>query len=102
MLPRPKLRRTVVDPIVYILFPSYPQHTTYRSQLQIRIITIMWEAISAFVLSTLSVAYFTNPFSRLTIIRLPYRIRLSELTHRIINQNHKITVHTSALWRLFA
>lgn len=60
------------------------------------------EAIIAFIASTFSITYLTNPFSRLTIIRLPYRIRLKHLAHEKIDENDKIKVHTSLLWQAFA
>lgn len=52
--------------------------------------------------SLVTATYLTNPFSRFTIIRLPYRLKLRQQTHEIIDKNHKLTVHTSIFWRFFA
>jgi len=60
------------------------------------------EAIITFLLSTFSATYLTNPFSRLTIVRLPYRIKLNRLAHETIDQSHRIKVHGFILWRVFA
>ena len=62
----------------------------------------MIQAILAFFVATISVAYFTNPFSKFTIIQLPYRIHLRDLTHTIMNRNHRLTVRSNWFWRLFA
>lgn len=62
----------------------------------------MFEILSAIVVSSISITYLTNPFSRISIVRLPYRVKLSKLAHEIINRNHRITVHKSLPWRLFA
>jgi len=60
------------------------------------------EIIATFFMATLGAAYATNPFSRFSIVRLPYRVRLSLRAYETVNRNHKIIVHTSLLWRLFA
>lgn len=55
-------------------------------------------------LVTLSVVatYVTNPFSRFSIIRLPFRIRLDQQTHEAIDKSQQIKVRNSWYWRLFA
>lgn len=48
------------------------------------------------------VTYITNPFVRFTVIRLPYRAKLSALAHEIINNNHKIKVYGNWFMKAFA
>ncbi len=62
----------------------------------------MLEIIIAFLLSTFSATYLTNPFAKFSIVRLPYRAKLSKQTKQIINHNHRLIVRTSPLWKLFA
>lgn len=46
--------------------------------------------------------YITNPFSKFSIIKLPFRIRLDQTAHQIIDKNEKLKVRNGRLWRLFA
>ena len=46
--------------------------------------------------------YLTNPFSRLSIIRLPFRIRLEREIHETIDNNAKLKVKNRWYWRWFA
>ena len=62
----------------------------------------MLEALSALIISTLSITYLTNPFSSLSVIRLPYRIKLNKLTHETINTNHRLKVRSNIFWKSFA
>lgn len=47
-------------------------------------------------------AYLTNPFTRFSIIRLPYRAKLQTKAIEAIDNNHKITVRQFVLWRMLA
>lgn len=58
--------------------------------------------IGGVIVVSIAVTYLTNPFSRLSIIKLPYRARLSEKTHQIIDENSRLRVRTGLFWRLFA
>lgn len=46
--------------------------------------------------------YLTNPFSRLSIIRLPFRIHLDHQVHETIDNNTKLKVKNRWYWRWFA
>jgi len=59
--------------------------------------------IGGLAVISLVVTYLTNPFARLSIIKLPYRVRLGDGTHqKIIDNNSRLRVHAGLLWRLFA
>lgn len=62
----------------------------------------MFETILAVLGASFIVTYLTNPFVKLSIIRLPYRIKLDLLTHQIINKNHKIKVYRNWFMKAFA
>lgn len=47
-------------------------------------------------------AYITNPFSRFTIVRQTYTIRLLGDTFESINENHKLRLRQNRAWRIFA
>lgn len=46
--------------------------------------------------------YLTNPFSRLSIIKLPFRIRLDQKVHETIDNNARLKVKNTWYWRWFA
>lgn len=54
------------------------------------------------VVLIVAVTYLTNPFSRLSIVKLPYRARLSKASSDISNNTARLKVYTSLLWRWFA
>jgi hypothetical protein len=63
----------------------------------------MFEIIfGGLVAASLVTTYITNPFSRLSIIRLPFRIKLDQKVHETINNNAKIKVKNQWYWRWFA
>lgn len=63
----------------------------------------MFEVVfGAMVAASLVATYVTNPFSRFTIIRLPYQIRLEEKIHQAVNNNTKLRVKNRWYWRWFA
>lgn len=53
-------------------------------------------------LTSVLVTYVTNPFSKLTVVRLPFRARLDEKTLETVDKNSKIVVRGNLFWRLFA
>lgn len=59
-------------------------------------------AVTSVVITSLIVTYLTNPFSRYSIIRLPYRAILQRKTLEAVNNNKKLVVRQNWLWRLFA
>lgn len=62
----------------------------------------MWLTILAVLLLTLAIlAVVTNPFSRWTIVRLPFRAETRKGV-MALDQKHAITVRNSVGWRLFA
>lgn len=56
---------------------------------------------SAALVSVL-VTYVTNPFSRFSIVKLPFRARLEESIVKTVDDNAKIKVRNNIFWRLFA
>lgn len=58
--------------------------------------------IGGIVALSVAVTYLTNPFSRLSIIKLPFRVRLGKKTSQILNENARLKVRTGLFWRLFA
>lgn len=62
----------------------------------------MFETILAVLGVSFAVTYLTNPFVKLSIIRLPYRVKLDALAHKIVNNNHKIKVYRNWVMKLFA
>lgn len=63
----------------------------------------MFELIfGTMVAASLVATYVTNPFARLSIIRLPFRIKLDQEVHETINNNAKMKVKNNWFWRLFA
>ena len=58
------------------------------------------------VLSLLAVlvggSYFTNPFSRFTLVKQPFTIQVVLGAFRAINNNHRIHIAQRPWWRLFA
>ncbi len=51
---------------------------------------------------SLAVTYLTNPFSRYSLIKTPFRAYLSKKTHTLIDENSRLKVRTGLFWRLFA
>jgi len=63
----------------------------------------MFELIfGTMVAASLVATYVTNPFTRLSIIRLPFRIKLDREVHETIDNNARIKVKNNWFWRLFA
>jgi len=63
----------------------------------------MFEMIFGSIVALSFVAtYMTNPFARLSIIRLPFRVKLDRATHEIIDKNAALKVKNGWYWRLFA
>ena len=62
----------------------------------------MFETVLAVLGASFLITYVTNPFVRFTVVRLPYRVKLTSLAHEIINKNHKIKVYRTWLWKAFA
>lgn len=62
----------------------------------------MFETVLAVLGASFLITYITNPFVHFTVVRLPYRIKLSSLAHKIINRNHKIKVYRNWFWKAFA
>ncbi len=54
------------------------------------------------VAASLVATYVTNPFTRLSIIRLPFRIKLDREVHETIDNNARLKVKNNWFWRLFA
>lgn len=59
-------------------------------------------AIIGVVLVSLAATYLTNPFSRFSIIRLPYRAKLRQKIIEAVNENEKLIVRQNIFWRAFA
>lgn len=59
-------------------------------------------AIGGLIAVSLAVTYLTNPFSRFSLIKSPFRIYLSEKTHTIIDENSRLKIRKNWFWRLFA
>ncbi len=47
-------------------------------------------------------SYATNPFSRWSLIRLPYKARVTRTTIQAIDHTHKLVVRQNKLWKAFA
>ncbi len=47
-------------------------------------------------------AYLTNPFSKFTVIKQPFTVRVILGTFKAVNQNHRLVVRQNWWWRLFA
>lgn len=47
-------------------------------------------------------AYLTNPFSRFSIVRRPFRVGMVEQSLEAINENHRIRVRQNPWWKGFA
>lgn len=63
----------------------------------------MFEIIfGGLVALSLAATYITNPFAKLSIIRLPFRIHLDKKTGQAINNNAKLTIKNRWYWRWFA
>ena len=54
------------------------------------------------VAASLVATYVTNPFSRFSIIRLPFRIKLDREVDEVINKNARMKVKNQWYWRWFA
>ncbi len=54
------------------------------------------------VAASLVATYVTNPFSKFSIIRLPFRIRLDQKVHETIDRSEKLKVKNQWYWRWFA
>lgn len=47
-------------------------------------------------------AYLTDPFTRLSIVKQPFVLKMQSGKFRVINENHRLRLHQSVLWRWFA
>ena len=63
---------------------------------------LVFTAIAGVLLVLLVVTYLTNPFTRYSIIRRPYRAKLQEEVIETVNENHRLTIRQNIFWRLFA
>ena len=46
-------------------------------------------------------AYLTNPFSRFSIVKRPFRVTMVEQSLEAINENHRIRVRQNPWWKAF-
>lgn len=51
---------------------------------------------------SLAVTYLTNPFTKYSLIKSPFRVYLDKKTHVLIDENSRLKVRTGLFWRLFA
>lgn len=51
---------------------------------------------------SLVATYLTNPFSRFSIIRMPYRAKLQAKVLKAVDNNKKIVMRQNIFWRMFA
>lgn len=58
--------------------------------------------LSGAVVVSLAVTYLTNPFTKFSIIRLPYKAKFKKMTIAAVNHNEKIIIRQNIFWRLFA
>ena len=62
-----------------------------------------WIIIVTFlVIAILASAYLTNPFTKRTVVKLPYKARFEPDGLRAINRFHKLTLRQSLHWRVLA
>ncbi len=47
-------------------------------------------------------SYFTNPFSRFTIVKQTFTVKILGNTFESINENHKLRLRQAKWWRIFA
>lgn len=47
-------------------------------------------------------AYLTDPFTRLSIVKQPFVLKMHSGKFRVINENHRLTLRQGTLWRWFA
>lgn len=59
-------------------------------------------ALLGAAVASLVATYLTNPFTRFSIIRLPYRAKLQAKALEAVDNNQKMTVRQNIFWRLFA
>lgn len=52
--------------------------------------------------ASLAATYLTNPFSRFSIIRLPYRARLQNKARQVVDDNARLQIKNRWYWRWFA
>lgn len=62
----------------------------------------VWQAIIAFLATIFGFSYFTNPFSRWTIIRRHYRASLKKGVLQAINENQHLRVNNSLFLKILA
>jgi len=53
-------------------------------------------------LASLAATYFTNPFSRFSVIRMPYKAKLQTKMLEAVDNNKKIVMRQNFFWRMFA
>jgi hypothetical protein len=62
---------------------------------------VRWVVLAVAGLVTVA-AYLTNPFSRFSIVRRPFRVAMVEQSLEAINENHRIRVRQAVWWKAFA
>lgn len=58
--------------------------------------------IAGLFAASLAFTYVTNPFTKYSIIRLPYRAKLKSKTIKAVDNNEKLKVRQNIFWKLFA
>lgn len=62
----------------------------------------MVEGIFIAVGLSLLATYLTDPFTRFTIVRLPYQVKFDRLGAKVVDNNRKLRTHTNIFWRVYA
>ena len=66
------------------------------------IVHMILPILAGAAVTAITAAYLTNPFTRYSIIRLPFRAHIKQRALLFIDNNHKLTVRNSYLWRVWA
>lgn len=59
-------------------------------------------AITGIVLVAFGATYLTNPFTRFSVVRLPYKAKLQAKALEAINNNQQLVIRQNIFWRMFA
>lgn len=62
----------------------------------------LWQVIGGTLTVIIGFAYFTNPFSRYSIVRRSYRVTMREDVLEAINENHKLRVTKNPIEKFLA
>ncbi|HEY2004265.1 MAG TPA: hypothetical protein VGH44_04075 [Candidatus Saccharimonadia bacterium] len=54
------------------------------------------------VLTVVVLSYLTDPFNRFSIIRLPFKLKLTQAAHTFVNNNHRLKIRQLLPYRAFA